>query len=908
MHRTDLYPQIIDSLKHEFQMVEQGKYLRGRCPECEKKSLWTWLDNPGHVQCDRKSKCNYEETTKDLFPELFEKLNEKYQPTETNPHATADAYLSLIRGFDTSLINGWYEQGSYYHPRGDKGTASVRFYLDDAKQIMWERLIDDVIITDEKGDKESRNKSFKGSFKGYWWQPPTLTINDGDEIWLVEGILDAIALNINGIKAVAIMSSGTFPDVSIQPYLKHDITWVIATDNDKAGRDALSKHTKRLKDMGEQVGGALSSSNDAKSDWNDLHKAGKLTEKDIHFYRYLGRLELANSYSEKAQMMWQHNPERTYFIFAYRNRTYAAKVDKKAYDTVSMDYWLSLSKSNNDHLNASDLATVKEQASKAQHTQCETNAFNNAVAIREIATFSINYLYFQQPDNGEDGQYYFSFKLANHGQERQIAFTHKTISAASDFKKSAMRIPGALFSGLQNDLDWLYKEWTRHNTKEVRTLDFIGYDKPSKTYVFNDYAVEGSRILKLNNQSFFQLRKEGIKTTVDIKQTLSDNASSTWLGDFKTAFGTKGLVTLSWWLGSLFAEQVRQQHRSYPFFELVGEAASGKSSLVDFLWKLLGKESESFNPNSSTLAGRTRHMSQVSNMPVVFNETDNENDEKNAHVKRFNWDEQKDLFDGEFGRVTGIKSQDNSTKKPTFKASLMIVQNIPVLASEAILTRICHLNFDTSHHSPEGYEASVRLNTLPIKDANGFMMNAIRQSDRVLKYFNEKLSVHRTRLTRNSDIKLQRIVENHAKMMAFADCLHGLYPAITKHDLAAIHKMIETMAEERQASLNEDTPFIQQFWQQFDYLNNRYFPGTEEGTGVTLENQLNHSTYAPEKISLNIEHFLSMCRTHNLPAMDPKELRRQLPSSKNRPFIDTGVVNSRLEKRSVRCWNFHRKK
>ena len=234
MQRTDLNPQIINLLTNDFQMVEQGKYLRGRCPQCDKKSLWTWLDNPGNVQCDRTNKCNYSEPTKDLFPELFEKLNEKYQPTQENPHATADAYLTLIRGFDISQIQGWYEQGAYYHPRGNKGTASVRFYLDEAKQFMWERLIDDVIITDESGDTESRNKSFKGSFKGHWWQPPTLTINKGDEVWLVEGILDAIALNINGIKAVAIMSSGTFPDVSLKPHLRNDITWAIATDNGRA--------------------------------------------------------------------------------------------------------------------------------------------------------------------------------------------------------------------------------------------------------------------------------------------------------------------------------------------------------------------------------------------------------------------------------------------------------------------------------------------------------------------------------------------------------------------------------------------------------------------------------------------------------------------------------------------------
>tara|TARA_R110002050_G_scaffold57423_3_gene128925 strand:+ start:75189 stop:77897 length:2709 start_codon:yes stop_codon:yes gene_type:complete len=902
MQRTDLNPQIINLLTNDFQMVEQGKYLRGRCPQCDKKSLWTWLDNPGNVQCDRTNKCNYSEPTKDLFPELFEKLNEKYQPTQENPHATADAYLTLIRGFDISQIQGWYEQGAYYHPRGNKGTASVRFYLDEAKQFMWERLIDDVIITDESGDTESRNKSFKGSFKGHWWQPPTLTINKGDEVWLVEGILDAIALNINGIKAVAIMSSGTFPDVSLKPHLRNDITWAIATDNDVAGRKALDKHSKTLRDMGENVTAALSSSNEAKSDWNDLHQAGKLSEKDIHFYRYLGRLELAQSYTEKAQMMWEHNTNRNYFIFAFRNRTYAAKMDKELYEKAYKAYWGGVARVDSHQMSDEDLKEILKEASNEERLKANEYAANQGIKLREIATFSMNYLYFQQPDNGEDGQYFFSFKLANHGQERQIAFTHKTISAASDFKKSSMRLPGALFTGIQQDLDWLYQEWTRFNTKEVRTLDFVGFDRATQSYVFNDYAVEGSRVHKLNSQSFFQLKKEGIKTTVDIKQKLSEKHNATWVPDFKAAFGTKGLVALSWWFGSLFVGQIRQQHRSYPFLQIAGEADSGKSLLIDVLWGLLGKEGESFNPAASTSAGRVRKMAEVSNLPVCFNETDNEV-EKNTHQKQFNWNELKDLFEGEFGKVTGIKSQDNSTRKPEFKGALAWTQNVKIVASEAMQTRLIDLWFDTSHHSPAGYQASQRLNAIKVEEVNGFIINAVKQADRVLKHFNSQFDRHRLHLISTGKIKTNRIIENHAKIMALANCLHGLYPEIGEDDLQKTHVMLEQMAIERQASLNEDSELVQQFWAQFDYLDKRL---DLEKTQTPMIHQMNHSNRPDDEIAVNLEDFYIACKKRDLPLIDPKELRRNIHTSKKHEYVSNGPVTSRLTRKSKRCWVFKR--
>lgn len=297
----DLNPQIITRLINEFQFKTRGDHLReGVCPACGKKTLWTWIAKPGMVQCNRTNECTWQATSKDLFPELFANLNKTYPATEANPHQTADVYLQLLRGINPTLIAGWYEQGKYWHPTGNRGTATVRFYLDSERTMMWERLIDDVIITGDDGSQETRNKNFKGHFRGHWWQPPGFTIADNDEVYWCEGILDAIALNLAGVKAVAIMSSGTFPSESIKPYLGKHIKWVIALDNDATGRRCMKKHVHKLREMGEQVGAALSSDIEEKSDWNDLHKAQKLSEKDMLHYRYLGRLELAKNHVEKA--------------------------------------------------------------------------------------------------------------------------------------------------------------------------------------------------------------------------------------------------------------------------------------------------------------------------------------------------------------------------------------------------------------------------------------------------------------------------------------------------------------------------------------------------------------------------------------------------------------------------------
>ena len=173
-----------------------------------------------------------------MYPDLFENFNKKYKATKTNPTATADAYMRAARGFDTSLINGWYTQGQYRNPNADKSTATVRFPLADG--VYMERLVEEVSITEpETGMNTVRRANFKGKWGGLWWQPPTMTIEDGDEIWIVEGCLDAIALNLNGTKAVASLSAQHYPQKALAGLKGRKIKLVWALDNDHAGKSNI---------------------------------------------------------------------------------------------------------------------------------------------------------------------------------------------------------------------------------------------------------------------------------------------------------------------------------------------------------------------------------------------------------------------------------------------------------------------------------------------------------------------------------------------------------------------------------------------------------------------------------------------------------------------------------------------
>lgn len=909
-YHASINQEIIERLIKEFPGFRESlsgskPILRGgRCPSCGQRTLWTWLHSPGKVQCNRTNNCQWESTTRDLYPDVFENLNERYPPTPENPKATADSYMAIDRGFDLEKIRGWYTQGKYSNYYANKETATVRFEITIAggAKVFWERLVETVLVTLKSGEKEERNKNFEGGFKGYWWAPPDQTIEEGDSVYWVEGIPDAIALILSGLKAVAIMSSGTFPHDAIKPYLNKNVEWVIALDNDVTGRKFTRIHAKRLRKMGEQVSAMLSSEYEDKADWNDLYKDKKLSAKDIDYYRYLGALELAASANEKALTIWKwfkknnegknHEIKKLHRLFYFSNETYSLNVIVNEFSTA-------LAKAKDGLTNDSEDQEVLKRA--------EREAFNQTATIRVIATFTIDFLYYQKPVTGEDGLYFFRMKFNNEAPDLLISFQGKIFGSYSDFKKSALqKAPGALFTGTNLDLDNLYKTWFRRPPKTVRTIDYVGYDKDSKIYVFSKYAISNGIIYNLNKDDFFQIGKTGIKSVADFKEALNKTCNSEkWFKDYRRAYGKGGLVVLAWWFGCFFAEQIRQKYRSYPFLEVVGPAASGKSDMVDFLWKLCGRSSETFNPTPSSVSGYSREMSRKSNLPVVFNETDNDRIREDTHSRRFDWNSIKDLYEGEIGRVTGRKTQDNSVHKPKFKGGLLILQNPPVMAEEAILTRIVHLHFDRSHHSPAGKFASNNLKALEIEEVSGFLIHCVSKEKQVLDKFSERFPHHVVSLRNNDKLKNPRIVDNHAQLLALIDCLPLVLP-IEAEVIAEATEKLTSITFERQASIETDAPLVQQFWANFEYLDEGHMRPVSEDTEKREIDLLNHSTNTQKEISINLEHFHQQCRNLGLDVLDSKELRRQLPTSKTHKFKANKPVCSRLFNRTVRCYVFER--
>lgn len=442
--------------------------------------------------------------------------------------------------------------------------------------------------------------------------------------------------------------------------------------------------------------------------------------------------------------------------------------------------------------------------------------------------------------------------------------------------------------------------------KQVDAIDFIGYSKEHRAYLLGDLAVRDGEVVQANAEDYFEFDKLRLKTTQkSIRLHIQRDAEAyreDWLPWLWTCFGSHGVIALAFWFGSLFAEQIRDAHESFPFLEATGEAGAGKTTLLTFLWKLLArKDYEGFDPAKSSVAGRSRAMGQIANMPVVLLEADRTDPNKpDAHARSFDWDELKDFFGGGTLRTRGVRNGGNETYEPPFRGTIVISQNATVNASEAILTRIVKLHFKRPNVTTESREAADNLNALSVDSLSYFLLKAVRSEAQVLQVFTERAAVYEARLRENKELRLERIIKNHAQMLALVDCLRLVVP-LTEDMVRTTRLALADMALERQKSISADHPMVSEFWEVYEYLESLH-----------EQNVVNHSR-DPNLIAINLNEFAAKAAHHSQKIADLNTLRTLLRNSVRHKFVDANVaVNSIIRSGRgegstiIKCWTFRK--
>lgn len=891
-----LQDRIVDHLIKTMKFKQRGEWLReGVCPKCSEKELYVHAHNPRVVHCGRMNNCGYEEHVKDICEDLFKDWSKDYQKTHEYPNAAADAYLKEARGFDIKKLKGKYTQetfaNEYKFP--NLNSSTVRFKIADG--VYWERLID-------RPERFGRQKAnINGKISGLYWTNhdkfDDLCISK--EIWLTEGIFNSIALNFSGLTTAATLSTNNYPSTLFSAIKKRceelqlnalpTIVW--AFDNDVAGKETTIDFHKRATDEGWISTAALPVvAGERDLDWNDLYERNQLQEQHLKKYRHFGQVHIAKS-AKEAGLLIQNFKERNHFYFIHQFKT----------------YWFSL----NQDLYQKEFDSIRDEGFSEE--EAKSKAIKKVCAIERVCNAMLKGLYFQRNLVTNESWYYFRIQRGYRDQIKE-AFIPADITSKANFTKRLLGIAkGVWWTGSDKQLEQILQfETDPDHLREVKTIDYMGYSKEHQTYIFGKHAVHKGRLIPINNQDYFNAGKNEVKTlSLTPVVTLSKEVfKPTWWHDFFTINGEKGLIILAWWTGSYFAEQIRDELGYFPFMEYVGQAGSGKSSCIDFLWKLSGRNDgkEGINPNSSTMAAIHRSMAQVSNLPVVFLEGDRKTGDKQQKQK-FDWDELKDAFNGQNIRSRGVKTSGNETYEPPFRAAIMISQNDPMNASEAVLSRTLQISVDMSGHTFAKNLIANRLYSIEFDQANRYITHCIINEEKILKTFFEKM-VQIENQYHQIGITHTRIRACHALVASMIEVLaeHVLKDFIDLEEITNAQTMLEQMAIKRMEDLSDDHILVKQFWEAFEFVNM-----SRNGTF-----DLNYYPATHQKVAINLNEVYAAATRKYQALPDINDMRTLLRSSRKYQFMemnksiktkkfpadDVANIESPVGERVVKCWIF----
>ncbi|WP_207267450.1 toprim domain-containing protein [Pseudomonas sp. GW101-3H06] len=877
----DIYlNEVVEALKTDpelgFESINDKSMQKGKCPNCGQRRLFISVIKPYVLKCNRENECKFEEKTRERYRHLFENLSERFPKTPENPNATADAYLQRNRGFDISQMKGWYTQGRR-KLKNKEWADTVRFPLCDG---YWERLIDATAVAANDDDKAGIKYGM--SYKGNGWIPPGMTIDRNDRIYIVEGIFHAIALHQAGFKAIASISCVNFPWSILEAHKGKSITWVIALDDDEAGRKYIPKYLRQIREQKEIGWVALA----GERDWDDVYRDGQLDPVFMAEAEYQGRLFTAENTTKLAYLMYLRRPA-AFFLMEFRNRLFSAKVNQSELTT--------------------DLGEEKLDGNR--------ETFSKHVKIKQVANCIPNLEYLEKDIVTSEQRYFFDFKFPDKSRSCKAPLAPNAITDPRGFARSLLEhTPGGNFEGGEAVLAMLKAKWLNDENRAVRTvrsLPFVGYDESCGLYCYPTFGFHQGKELPVNSHGFIEINGNGVKTTLsNFTLERGQDFDPEWFKDFLAVNGLNGLAILSWWTATYFVQQIGAKQASFPFLEFTGKPGAGKSTLLRFLWRLTGRENyEGIQPSGAgaSAIGLSRSFADVSNLPVILIESDKESTDSQGRkvTVQFNWDELKRLFDYHATlRVTGAKTTGNETRSTFWRGALGISQNNSVDSSEATLSRIVELHATKDHHTPALKPLADRLKSMDARALGGYLRRCLAFEQEWLTRYFDAFPRFEQRLQAVAAITEARIVTCHAQVLAAAYATQALFPDWTDADMENLAKHLEQRAIARQQRCRSEHPDAATFWQIYHYLNERVVKISDsEGDREEIHETLNHSAERGV-VAINIEHFQEACRKASQEVLTRAQLQRALPQSTTYKFLETRKAYSRIERRTINCWLF----
>ena len=731
-----------------------GKYIQNlECPSCGNREAYANASKPSALYCNRKNKCG---STTDIdariiAPDLFQDFHKKHPPTKSNPRATAIAYLKS-RGLNPDDVE--FEQKQI--KLDGKGYQSVGFRLD--KDTINHRLID------YSGKDKTRTY---GEYSGKIWKKQKL--NFKQPIYITEAVLDSLSL-IQGacVQSVSCLSSGHIPKEFYQSLPEH-AQIVLAFDNDKAGREATSKHRNFLIEHSsiEKSNVSVSLPPSGK-DWNDmLQDVGdekKLTEHpEWEWCEWRGKL-LAEEQSGTFEEY------RT--IFSER---YSGKYGfYQGFLIYAGETWLTSKKIKNGKV-------IPES----------TRLLNGKLTLLyDLVDDSLPYEI--------KARHRFKWEPRD-GKLSLLEMNSESFGKPESFGTKMLAYRG-VFYGSPNQLKQYIENLFEQKPPRIRQLIAFGYDPKSDCFVYTHrlYDADGKRF-EIGKDAYFEkqnlspfLEKSSIPKVGVIDY-------STLLDHLYGAFGNRGLLALGFWVTSIFSHVVFEEFRFFPFLSLYGDPRTGKSFLVLLLNRLFGLDMEGLPATKdNTSKGEKRRMSQFSSMVIPMLEAQ-------LGSTRFDFNDLLPMYNRNPAQTRAATTNNNETIEIPFHATLSFVQNHEQFKTRAAMERVVSIQFADTDITDESFEHFQKLSEFSPENLTSFGDHILKNR----KYFEEAI-VNAVQtfsdLFVEKGVWARRIADNHAIAFAGFVLMNSLVEWKSDADLKSLTGYMVQLGKTKIETARSETP------------------------------------------------------------------------------------------------------
>lgn len=89
-------------------------------------------------------------------------------------------------------------------------------------------------------------------------------------------------------------------------------------------------------------------------------------------------------------------------------------------------------------------------------------------------------------------------------------FTANQLTSSAEFKSAYCILPKGLYTGSTKQLD-KFIQMRLPEIKEVKTQNFIGYNKDYSAWLFNRVAVCDGRLYEMNDEDYFEINHASVK-------------------------------------------------------------------------------------------------------------------------------------------------------------------------------------------------------------------------------------------------------------------------------------------------------------------------------------------------------------------------------------------------------------